>query len=64
MMHVNFNLSVINILYISRMPSSFLNVLQIIICVMLMIKFTVCSITIIFTSLTLTPCNFVVQKGH
>ena len=39
MMHVNVNLSVIIILYISKMPSSFLNVLQKIICVMLMIKF-------------------------
>ena len=38
-MHVNFNLSVIIILYISKMSSSFLNVLQKIICLMIMIKF-------------------------
>ena len=38
-MHVNFNLSVIITLYISQMSSSFLNALQKIICVMLMIKF-------------------------
>ena len=39
MMHVNFNLSVIIILYISKMSSSFLNVLQKILYVRLMIKF-------------------------
>ena len=93
MMHVNFNLSVIFFCkFLSKMCSSFLNVLQKIICVMLTIKFlflllvvgaransnsnsnsgapwldaglTVCSITIIFTSLALTPCNFAVQLGH